>query len=551
MNNIVKITLWGQTVGYIKWDDSNWKTTGSIFQFDKEFINKGLDISPILMPVSDPKVRNCLPIHTYNPKGQFRGLPPVFGASLPDHWGTSIFNAWAKEHLKDNKTNPVDMLSFIGTRGMGALEYEPSIIKNDKEAFDVDVNKLYDFAKQILAEKSKPEFKADKELLWQDLIKLGTSPGGKRPKALIAINKQTNTVKSGQAMLPPGYEHYILKYDNETEQFPYAKVEYAYYKLCTNCGIKMMETTLRQFEHATHFITKRFDRDSNEKIHMQSLRSITGGCDSYEQALNVTQNLCRNYSNTEQLFRMMVFNILSGNIDDHDNNFSFLMNKQGIWTLAPAYDIIYSIDPSQSEFQKGQFMSVNGKTSEISIKDILQVAQRFSIRKPESIIENTLDNMSTLPDVLKDLEISNPTIKMITEELNKKYQFLGKHFTISFDADNDPAVPHTLTEFERKAVIAIQSKHEGQNIFFQPVKRILHKGKPSGTIFKVTIGNENYTYVTDNETKDISFAKGHFNQGQFQNAKTWKTIDGKPASYTPTRVLSIDNKKKLVTGKGF
>ena len=469
MNNIVKITLWGQTVGYIKWDDSNWKTAGSIFQFDKKFINKGLDISPILMPVSDLKVRNCLPVHTYNPKGQFRGLPPVFGASLPDHWGTSIFNAWAKEHLKDYKTNPVDMLSFIGTRGMGALEYEPSIIKNDKEAFDVDVNKLYDFAKHALAEKSKPEFKADKELLWQDLIKLGTSPGGKRPKALIAINKQTNTVKSGQATLPPGYEHYILKYDNETEQ----------------------------------------------------------------------------------LFRMMVFNILSGNIDDHDNNFSFLMNKQGIWTLAPAYDIIYSIDPSQSEFQKGQFMSVNGKTSEISIKDILQVAQRFSIRKPESIIENTLDNMSTLPDVLKDLEISNPTIKMITEELNKKYQFIGKHFTISFDADNDPAVPQTLTEFERKAVLAIQRKHKGQNIFFHPVKRILHKGKPSGTIFKITIGNEKYTYVTDNETKDISCTKGHFNQGQFQNAKAWKTIDGKPASYTPTRVLSVDNKKKLPTGKGF
>ena len=547
MRNIVKITLWDKTVGYIKWDDASWKNTGSIFQFDKEFVRSGLDISPILMPVKSQLVQKNIPQHFNNPKDTFRGLPPVFAQSLPDHWGTSIFNAWAKKNLT-GKTTPVDMLSFIGTRGMGALEYHPSIIKGDNEAFDVDVNRLYDFAKQILAERTDPEFNADEELLWQDLIKLGTSPGGKRPKALIAINKNSGSVKSGQAELPPGYEHFILKYDNETDTFQYAKVEYAYYLLCQKCGIKMTETALRRFDTATHFITKRFDRLSNKKIHMQSLRAMTGGCRSYEDALAVTKKLNLNYSDTEQLYRMMVFNVLSGNIDDHDNNFSFLMDETGTWRLSPAYDMIYSIDPSLSDFQKGQFMSVNGKVSEISADDMLKVARTFDIKSPERIIENTLDSISCLPKILSGLDVIPKVTGMITNELNKKHKSLGAKYSQTvpeIKTSADDIMSKVSTEFERKTIIKIKDKFPEKEVKFLAIKKLLTKGKHSGTLFKIEVDKKKKTFVSDNQTKDISYTNGHYNLGEFHEAQTWKTINGKQAAYTPTRVMSLENKKKF------
>lgn len=420
--NLVKVVLWGRTVGYLSWDDSNWRTETSVFQFDNGFLLSGYDIAPL----SGMQHRVGHLIRGGDPKDIFKGLPPVFADSLPDHWGNSLFRAWAKDKGISMKTiTPVDLLSYIGTRGMGALEYLPAAIEGEDIPFDINVEDLYAFAKAVLAERQDIEFPTGRELLWQDLIKLGTSPGGKRPKALIAMDDKGN-VKSGQATLPPGYRYYILKYDNESDVFPYARMEYGYYRMCNDAGIIMSHSELKAFSKATHFITERFDRNEEGKVHMLSLRAMTGGADSYEEAFDAIRKLKLGYKDKEQLYRRMIFNVLSGNIDDHDRNFSFLMGKDGTWSLSPAYDMVYSIDPDTYDFQKGQFLSINGKKREIGYDDMMEVGQRNDINRPGTIIEQVLDIVSGLRRYMMNAGVPAKTCTIIENELNQRYSSFAK-----------------------------------------------------------------------------------------------------------------------------
>lgn len=420
--NIVKVTLWGKTVGYLSWDNRNWRTETSIFQFDKDFLSCDWDISPLQMPIDSPAAARGLDIRGGNPKDAHKGLPAVFADSLPDHWGNALFRSWAREHgISLNSVSPVDFLSFIGKRGMGALEYLPSAIEGEDMPFDVDVMRLYDFAKSVLDQRSKVEYTEDRELLWQDLIKLGTSPGGKRPKALIAIGPKEGVIKSGQVLLPPEYKYYVLKYDTEADLFPYSRLEYAYSQMCRDAHITIPETELRTFEKATHFLIRRFDRAEGKKVHMQSLRAMNGPSASYEEAFDVIVRLKMDYASREQLFRRMVFNVLAGNIDDHDKNISFLMNPSGQWSLAPAYDMVYSIDPNALRSQKGQSMIINGKNQEITLKDLLAVAGAYSISRPESIVQNVLDIVSKVDTYLRNNGVNDAVIRIIQRELNEKY----------------------------------------------------------------------------------------------------------------------------------
>lgn len=420
--NIVKAVLWGRTVGYLSWDKADWRTETSIFQFDRDFLSLGWDISPLQLSLSSKRVHSGLDIRGGNPKNAFRGLPPVFADSLPDHWGNALFRSWAREHqVSMRDVSAVDYLSFIGKRGMGALEYLPAAIEDEDLPFDVDVSLLYAFAQSVLQERSEVRFTTDRELLWQDLIKLGTSPGGKRPKALIAVNPEECTIKSGQVLLPPGYDYYILKYDNENDLFPYARMEYSYSRMCKDAGIKMPDTELRSFDNATHFLIKRFDRIKGEKVHMQSLRAISGETASYEEAFDVMERLRLDYEDKEQLFRRMVFNVVGGNIDDHDKNVSFLMDKSGRWSLAPAYDVVYSIDPATLYSQKGQFMSIQGKNQGIGVNDLMAVARRYSIQRPERVIEQVMDVVSKVDDYLRQDGVGEPAIQTVLSELNEKH----------------------------------------------------------------------------------------------------------------------------------
>ena len=421
MENTVKITLWNDTVGYLTWDNSDWRKESSVFKYDSSFLEKGLDISPLQMSINSPAGKAGIPIRGGNPRNIFKGLPPVFADSLPDHWGNSIFRAWAKEHnISMRMISPVDLLAFVGKRAMGALEYHPSFIDNEDEACEVNVQELYLFAKSILEERTKMTFSCDRELLWQDLVKLGTSPGGKRPKVLIAINRENGDIKSGQAMLPREYDYYVLKYDNESDAFPYARMEYIYWRLCRDAGIDMSDSELKRFDTASHFITKRFDRGPEGKIHMQSLLAMAGEVSSYEEAFDTMRKLDLGYKDFEQLYRRMVFNVLSGNIDDHARNFSFLMDRTGRWSLAPAYDIVYSIDPSVLEVQKGQSLSICGKKFGIRKEDLIHIGRYYDINRPGEVIERTKDVMSNLHGYMKEEDISDSVWKMVSAELKSK-----------------------------------------------------------------------------------------------------------------------------------
>lgn len=421
MENTVKITLWDHTVGYLTWDSSDWRKESSVFKFDSSFLEKGLDISPLQMSINSPARKAGIPLRGGNPKDVFKGLPPVFADSLPDHWGNSIFRAWAKEHdISMKRISPVDLLAFVGKRAMGALEYHPSLVGYEDEACEVNVHELYLFAQSVLDEKTKLTFSSDRELLWQDLVKLGTSPGGKRPKALIAINKTTGEIKSGQALLPPEYDCYILKYDNETDAFPYARMEYVYWRLCRDAGIEISDSELKRFDTTSHFITKRFDRGPEGKVHMQSLLAMAGDVVSYEEAFDTMRKLDLEYSDFEQMYRRMVFNVLAGNIDDHSKNFSFVMDKSGKWSLAPAYDMVYSIDPSVLEVQKGQFLSICGKKSGITRKDLISVGRQYDINRPGEIIGRTQDVLLKLHDYMTEEGIDESVWKMVSAELKSK-----------------------------------------------------------------------------------------------------------------------------------
>jgi len=421
MENTVKITLWDCTVGYLTWDSSDWRKESSVFKFDSSFLDKGLDISPLQMSVNSPAGKAGIPMRGGNPKDLFKGLPSVFADSLPDHWGNSIFRAWAKEHgISMKSITPVDLLAFVGKRAMGALEYHPSLVEYEDEACDVNVQELYMFARSVLDEKANLTFSSDRELLWQDLVKLGTSPGGKRPKALIAIDRTTGEVKSGQALLPPEFDYYILKYDNESDAFPYARMEYVYWRLCRDAGIEISDSELRRFDTASHFITRRFDRGPEGKVHMQSLLAMAGDVTSYEEAFDTMRNLDLGYKDFEQLYMRMVFNVLAGNIDDHARNFSFIMDRTGKWSLAPAYDMVYSIDPSVLEVQKGQFLSVCGKKSGITREDLIRFGRYYDINRPGEVIGKTRDVLSNLHGYMKEEGIDESVWRMVSKELEAK-----------------------------------------------------------------------------------------------------------------------------------
>ena len=339
-SNVVKVKLWGKDVGYLSWDK---KTKAAVFEYESSFLETKLDIAPLTMSITSPRSKKQLPWIGDKDK-LYQGLPPMIADSLPDKWGDSLFSAWLRDNnISTKNITPIDHLAFIGSRAMGALEYEPAHELGDNSAFPVDIQQLYAFAKHILNERETTVQSQENSILWQDLIKISSSPGGKRPKAIIALNSETGEIISGQGSVPDGFEHYILKYDDNTV-YPYAKLEYVYYLMALDAGIKMMPSELRIYGDITHFLTKRFDRSNNEKIHVQTLAAISPLSDSYEDIFFVIRKLNLPAEDSKQQFLRMVFNVITRNVDDHSKNFAFCMDRKGAWRLSPAYDLTYSVD---------------------------------------------------------------------------------------------------------------------------------------------------------------------------------------------------------------
>ncbi len=410
--NVVMVRLWGMPVGYLSWDK---KANVAVFEYDPEFVEKGLDIAPFTMSIYSPRSKKQIPWIGDKDK-LYNGLPPMIADSLPDKWGHSLFNAWLRDNqISMKKVTPIDHLSFLGNRTMGALEYEPAQKLGDDSALSVDVTQLYEFARQVINERKSIVLNAGNSILWQDLIKISSSPGGKRPKAIVALNRTTGEVISGQGSIPDGFEHFILKYDDNSS-YPLAKLEYIYYEMALDAGINMMPSELRSYGHITHFLTRRFDRIGNERIHTQTLAALSPGSDSYEELFAVIRRMNLPYEDSRQQFLRMVFNVLARNVDDHTKNFSFCMTSDGVWRLSPAYDLTYSVDPSAPAYMNRHSITINGKDESLIREDLEIFAKRNDILDYKSLIDTVVEALGNFRKYAENLEIDEQLIRTIESD---------------------------------------------------------------------------------------------------------------------------------------
>ena len=390
------VKIWGETVGAVAW---NTETGFASFEYDSKFINTKSDLAPLKMPIANSNKR-IFSFPELRDVKTFKGLPGLLADVLPDDYGNQLINSWlAQNGRPENSMNPVEMLCFIGTRGMGALEFEPSQFNINKRAFDIEVDSLVAISKKMLYKREGflANLNQNEQEAMMDILKIGTSAGGARPKAIIAYNEKTGQVKSGQTNAPKGFEHWLIKLDTVSDvQFGtigYGRIEMAYYPMAKAAGIEMMECRLYEENGRAHFMTKRFDReDGDQKHHIQTLcamqhfdfNQITSF--SYEQLFQTMRLLKLPYPQAEQLYRRMVFNVIARNCDDHTKNFAFRLKKEGNWELAPAYDICFAYRPD-SDWVSQHNLSINGKRTDITREDLLTVAKSMNIKKPNTIIQ--------------------------------------------------------------------------------------------------------------------------------------------------------------------
>ena len=410
--NVVLVKLWGMPVGYLSWDK---KADSAVFEYEPEFLSRGLDIAPLTMSINSPRSKSHIP-WTGDKDKLYMGLPPMIADSLPDKWGHSLFKAWLRDnHISSKKVSPVDHLSFIGSRAMGALEYEPAQKLGADYVFPVDIDKLYEFAKQVLNERETTVLNAENSILWQDLIKISSFPGGKRPKAIVAVNKVTGEVISGQGNIPEGFEHFILKYDDNSS-YPLARLEYVYYQMALAAGINMMPSEIRSYGNVTHFLTRQFDRVGNDRIHIQTLAAMSLGSDSYEELFAVIRRLNLPYEDSRQQYLRMVFNVLARNVDDHSKNFSFCMTPDGVWRLSPAYDLTYGVDLTAPAYMNWHSITINGKNEDITCEDLEAIAHRNDIQGYKSLIDMVSNAVGKFREFAVEMKIDEQLIDRIESD---------------------------------------------------------------------------------------------------------------------------------------
>ncbi len=422
MVDIARVNLYGQPVGTFRWDNNRQLAH---FEYAESFIGKGLEPSPILMPVRQGR------IYSFSDIGRetFKGLPGMLADSLPDTYGRALFDRWLALTGRSSG-NAVETLCFLGKRCMGALEFEPAMDAPYSPDVRIELDSLVEVTSEALSEKEEfgANLEEDKKAAIAEIVRLGTSAGGQRAKAIIAYNPLTGEVRSGQIEAPEGFDYYLIKLDGVTaeagfrETQNFGRLEYSFYRLVKECGIKMSDCSLIEENGRAHFLTKRFDRQDGKKIHMQTLCGIAHydyrnpRSYSYEQAFNVMRALRLPYSQAQEMFRRLVFNVVIRNQDDHTKNISFLMDRQGKWTLSPAYDMGFAYNPKGGWTAQHQ-MSINGKFDDITRQDLLEFARRNNIKEADEIIDRITEVSSRWPHLARECEVPQPMIDAIVPNL--------------------------------------------------------------------------------------------------------------------------------------
>ncbi len=391
MSHVIEVRLWGRSIGAVLLADDG---EVACFEYDPAFIGSGIEIAPVMMPLANR-------VYHFPELSQqtFHGLPGLLADSLPDKFGNALIDAWlATQGRQADSFSALERLCYTGERGMGALEFTPAIGPQAQLANQIQIDTLVELASQVLSHRNNlhASFEgAGKEQALADILRVGTSAGGARAKAVIAWNPTSNEVRSGQVPVDEGFEYWLLKFDgvadNRDKELEdpqgFGVIEYAYYLMAKDCGIDISECRLFEENNRQHFMTRRFDRLANgEKRHMQSLCALAhfdfnlAGAYSYEQALLMIRQLGLPMQTIEEQFRRMVFNIVARNQDDHVKNIAFLMDKSGNWSLSPAFDITFSFNPAGSWTARHQ-MTLNGKRDNFVLDDFKACAKTAAMKR--------------------------------------------------------------------------------------------------------------------------------------------------------------------------
>ncbi|MDE5902891.1 MAG: type II toxin-antitoxin system HipA family toxin [Muribaculaceae bacterium] len=382
----INVTLWGKTVGTLV-ESGSGRNRQICFYFNPGFVRSGLDIAPLRGSIYSVVAQKGLPIYPEKDRA-FCGLPSFIADSIPDTWGQLVFRQWAKSHnISMKNITALDRLAYIGRRGMGALEFEPPTSDGLETSFKVEINQLSELAQTML--RNARDFKAQlsPDLLVESLFKVGTSAGGRRPKALVNVNIESGECYSGQVVTElPGFTPMIIKFDEHTD-LPTTRIEYAYYLMARQAGLRMMPSRLLEGDGVVHFLTERFDRRGGEKLHVQTLAALDPDSRSYEDLFAVAHRLHLPQEDMKQLLLQTALNFMAGNVDDHNKNFSFIMDREGTWRVAPAYDFTFTVDPSAPSYVNRHCMTLNGKDDDVSDKDLLELAVSYDITGGRKILE--------------------------------------------------------------------------------------------------------------------------------------------------------------------
>lgn len=429
MSTLAEVRLWGRSIGAVSLEDG---AAPASFQYDPAFVGSGIEVAPLTMPLS-----NRVYSFPALPREAFHGLPGLLADSLPDKFGNALIDAWlATQGRTPASFNAVERLCYTGTRGMGALEFAPSVGPQVRQTREVDIAALVEFASEVLSQRAGLRGSLadpDRKAALNDILRVGTSAGGARAKAIIAWNPLTNEVRSGQVAADTGFSYWLLKFDgvsgNKDRELEdpkgYGAIEYAYSLMARAAGITMTECRLLEENGRRHFMTRRFDRrDGGEKLHLQSLGALahfdfnSAGVYAYEQAFLVIRQLGLPMDAVEQQFRRMAFNIVARNQDDHVKNIAFLMDRSGRWTLSPAYDVSYSYNPSGAWTDRHQ-MSLNGKRDGFTLADFTACAQTAAMKRgrAETILEEVRAAVARWPEFAAQAQVPDSWREQIQSTL--------------------------------------------------------------------------------------------------------------------------------------
>ena len=489
---ILKVMLWGKEVGRLSLD---FRRGMPYFEYNRDWVENGLDVSPLNASIKRPQ--NLRPIFGASEK-IYQKLPPFIADSLPDSWGNELFEQWRQQQkIRVGDITPLDKLAFIGKRAMGALEFEPETYKFSSVE-NLNLNSLIALAKRVYTERENAHVMPEESLDMQSLLAVGTSAGGRQPKAIVAINRETREIRSGQIEGLKNFDYCLLKFG--TKERSTAELEMVYYEMATRAGISMMPCWLMAVEGEKHFVTKRFDRDHGRKLHMQTLAALYPEADSYESLLWVCRKMRLSERDSEEIFRRLVFNVLANNTDDHNKNFSFLMDESGRWSLAPAYDMTYIFSVGGYLPETHHCLLVKGKYTEITLHDVLELAADNGIRKADTIIADVVEALRSFRTLAEKNGVQERWISAVETTLQHNLEMWGFCPPRTFEPYTDANGRHvenlrieqqykgnyhllaTIDGKERKVVIRTKtaehdeiSRHGVPNLADEYLKRLVDK----------------------------------------------------------------------------